>query len=95
LDYIGDPNGYGELMGLGGPYAGHTHQNIQQPDGLFRMANFEPTDGEQWFLRATDAITRVVDARISGELEYMQACVRRTLPGGRSHGIHARLMTCH
>ncbi|WP_143282376.1 hypothetical protein [Burkholderia pseudomallei] len=90
--YIGDPNGYRELMGLVGSYAGPTHQNMQQPDGSFRTENFEPTDGEQWFLRASDAleslchkrsvetvgaisdaITRVVDARISGELEYMQA----------------------
>ena len=90
--YIGDPNGYRELMGLVGPYAGPAHQNVQQLDGSFRSESVEPTDGEQWFLRASDAleslchkrsvetvgaisdaITRVVDARISGELEYMQA----------------------
>ena len=53
---------------------------------------FPPTQGEQWFARAsdalealchrrsvdtvgavTDAITRIVNARISGELEYLQA----------------------
>jgi hypothetical protein len=96
--YIGDPDGYRELMGLVGPYTGPTCQNIQQADGSFSTENFEPTNGEQWFVRASDAleslchrrsvetvgaiadaITRVVDARISGELEYMQAvCAGRS-----------------
>lgn len=90
--YIGDSEGYRQLTELVGPYAGPTVGIVQQPDGSFVAEQFEPTDGEQWFARAsdalealchrrsvetvgavTDAITRVVNARISGELEYLQA----------------------
>lgn len=100
--YIGDAEGYRALMRLVGPYQGPTIRNIQLPDGSFRTEYFQPTDVEQWFLRAsdaleslchsrsvetvgaiTDAITRVVDARISGELEYMQAaCAGRSVEEG-------------
>jgi hypothetical protein len=89
---IGDPEGYRQLIELVGPDAGPTVRMVQQPDGSFVTEQFEPTNSEQSFARAsdalealchrrsvetvgavTDAITRVVNARISGELEYLQA----------------------
>jgi hypothetical protein len=102
--YIGDAEGYRQLTGLVGPYAGPTVRMVQQPDGSFVTEQFEPTDGEQWFTKAsdalgalchrrsvetvgavTDAITRVVNARISGELEYLQAAyVGRSIEEGNS-----------
>lgn len=90
--YIGDAEGYRQLTGLLGTYAGPKIRMVQQTDGSFITEPFEPLDGEQWFAIATDAlealchkksvetvgavtdaITRVVNARISGELEYLQA----------------------
>ncbi|MFL9895890.1 hypothetical protein [Paraburkholderia sp. RL17-381-BIF-C] len=90
--YIGDAEGYRQLTGLLGAYAGPKIRMVQQPNGSFITEPFEPMDGEQWFAIATealealchkksvqtvgavtDAITRVVNARISGELEYLQA----------------------
>jgi hypothetical protein len=102
--YIGDPEGYRQLTELVGAYAGPTVRTVQQPDGSFVTEKFEPTDGEQWFATAsdalealchrrsvetvgavTDAITRVVNARISGELEYLQAAyVGRSVEEGNS-----------
>jgi len=102
--YIGDAEGYRQLTGLVGPYAGPTARMVQQPDGSFVTERFAPTEGEQWFASASDAlealchkrsvetvgavadaITRVVNARISGEPEYLQAaCVGHSAEEGNT-----------
>ena len=94
IAYIGDANGYRELMQLIAPYSGPRIRVVQLDDGSFDWGPFEAADGEQLFSvlsdamealchrrsvatvgAISDAITRVVDARISGELEYLQAVV--------------------